>query len=590
MKNAAIMLKRCKWVLIIFTFFICFQNSVYAADVKLRWDANTESDLAGYNIYYGTESETYGPPIEITFDEIDRQYPEYTVPGLEEGETYYFSVTAFDTEDLEGAFSNEESTTIPHTAPTTYTIAASAGANGSISPEGDVSTNHGDDRSFTITSETGYQVSYVSVDGSSVGRVSAYTFNNVTQNHTISVIFESTGSPPPQDSDGDGVPDDQDDFPFDSGESVDTDQDGTGNNADLDDDGDLMPDDWEIQYGLNPLVDDSSEDLDLDGVNNLNEYRDGTDPTIAQENNAPEQPVLFSPVDESVDVSLTPELQTEAFIDPDNYDTHLKTRWQISLYPDFQSQELILDRTTSPIFLTSVRVPELVLDQHVEYYWRVKFFDNHQLDSQWSAPFFFTTIEDLNSDSDRNGIPDDQEVDNTVDLDGDGSLDIEQSDIKCINTISKEKQIGIKGTSNVKSICALKTTDTSDLLDAGSSPENMPFGAISFKLEVYNSGDTAEVTIFFSEPAPADAVWYKYDDISGWEDYSDHSRFSEDRLSIILELVDGGVGDADGTPNGMIVDPGGLGVWESIPSDGVADVALNDSAKDSSGCFIRILP
>jgi len=40
-----------------------------------------------------------------------------------------------------------------------------------------------------------------------------------------------------------------------------------------------MPDGWEVQYGLNPLVDDSAEDLDSDGLTNLEEYLYGTDPT-----------------------------------------------------------------------------------------------------------------------------------------------------------------------------------------------------------------------------------------------------------------------------------------------------------------------
>jgi hypothetical protein len=71
----------------------------------------------------------------------------------------------------------------------TYTISASAGAGGSISPSGAVSVSHGANRSFTITANTGYQVSSVTVDGTSVGAVTSYTFSNVTANHTISATF-----------------------------------------------------------------------------------------------------------------------------------------------------------------------------------------------------------------------------------------------------------------------------------------------------------------------------------------------------------------------------------------------------------------
>src|SRR4030095_7573654 len=71
----------------------------------------------------------------------------------------------------------------------TYTITASAGANGSISPNGAVSVNYGSDQSFSITPAAHYHVADVLVDGSSVGAVSSYTFTNVTANHTIAASF-----------------------------------------------------------------------------------------------------------------------------------------------------------------------------------------------------------------------------------------------------------------------------------------------------------------------------------------------------------------------------------------------------------------
>jgi len=81
------------------------------------------------------------------------------------------------------------------------------------------------------------------------------------------------------DSDQDGVPDCIDAFPNNPDESVDTDRDGIGNNADSDDDNDGMPDDWENQYGLDPLINDANEDADGDGWSNNKEFLNGTDPT-----------------------------------------------------------------------------------------------------------------------------------------------------------------------------------------------------------------------------------------------------------------------------------------------------------------------
>jgi len=72
----------------------------------------------------------------------------------------------------------------------TFTITASAGPGGTITPSGDVVVNYGSDQTFIITPNTGYHIKDVKVDGLSVGTVSTYTFNNVTAEHTIEAIFE----------------------------------------------------------------------------------------------------------------------------------------------------------------------------------------------------------------------------------------------------------------------------------------------------------------------------------------------------------------------------------------------------------------
>ncbi len=79
---------------------------------------------------------------------------------------------------------------------TYYTIKATAGTNGSISPSGWTSVRDGRDQTFTITPDKGYAVAKVLVDGKSVGAVKSYTFKNVTKDHTIEVIFmKSNGNP-----------------------------------------------------------------------------------------------------------------------------------------------------------------------------------------------------------------------------------------------------------------------------------------------------------------------------------------------------------------------------------------------------------
>ena len=77
-----------------------------------------------------------------------------------------------------------------------YTIKASAGVNGTISPAGWCSVVENGSQTFTFTPDKGYTVAKVLVDGKSVGAVKSYTFKNVTKDHTIEVIFmKSNGNP-----------------------------------------------------------------------------------------------------------------------------------------------------------------------------------------------------------------------------------------------------------------------------------------------------------------------------------------------------------------------------------------------------------
>ncbi len=95
--------------------------------------------------------------------------------------------------------------------------------------------------------------------------------------NTLDLLGVAPGSGIP-DYDMDGVPDEEDAFPGDPVESLDTDGDGTGNNADNDDDNDGLPDTYEIANGLDPLADDASGDADGDGATNAAEYIAGTNP------------------------------------------------------------------------------------------------------------------------------------------------------------------------------------------------------------------------------------------------------------------------------------------------------------------------
>ena len=89
-----------------------------------------------------------------------------------------------------------------------YTITATAGEGGSITPNGDVSVKEGASQTFAITADNGYEIADVLVDGNSVGAVETYTFDEVKANHTITVSFNKTATGVEFDNDFE-----QDEFP-----------------------------------------------------------------------------------------------------------------------------------------------------------------------------------------------------------------------------------------------------------------------------------------------------------------------------------------------------------------------------------------
>ena len=95
-----------KFSLIIFIIF-AIPGLAIAGSATLHWQPNTESDLAGYRIYYGTSSRSYGSYISV-----GKNTTSYTINNLTEGQTYYFALTGVDTSGNESGYSTEVSKTI----------------------------------------------------------------------------------------------------------------------------------------------------------------------------------------------------------------------------------------------------------------------------------------------------------------------------------------------------------------------------------------------------------------------------------------------------------------------------------------------
>jgi hypothetical protein len=228
-------------------------SQVLAAQVTLAWDANTDPAVAGYKLYYGYASRIYGTPVDVSkvtqytltgIEEGKTSYfavtaydtnrnesafstelecftlvPATTMNGtispstavvVSRGMSQVFTVTPavnyvigdvlvdavsagiVATYTFSDIASNHSLSASFKTVTSAYSIAASAGTNGAISPSGSVSVSQGASQTFTLTPSTGYKVQDVKVDGASVGAVTSYTFSNVTAAHSISVTFATS--------------------------------------------------------------------------------------------------------------------------------------------------------------------------------------------------------------------------------------------------------------------------------------------------------------------------------------------------------------------------------------------------------------
>lgn len=108
-------------LLVIFAFALS-ADIAFAGSATLSWNANTETDLAGYKIYYGTSARTGTNPGSATTQPLPKcglcgystsvnvgNVRTYTISSLTNNTTYYFSVSAYDTSNNESAFSTQVS-------------------------------------------------------------------------------------------------------------------------------------------------------------------------------------------------------------------------------------------------------------------------------------------------------------------------------------------------------------------------------------------------------------------------------------------------------------------------------------------------
>jgi hypothetical protein len=574
-----------------FVLLFLLSGNARGAEVHLEWDANTETDLAGYVIYYGTRSGSY------TFStDLDKKHTDCIVTGLTEGQTYYFAATAYDTSNNHSGYSEELVYQVPAVDTDGDGLSDSAEIEIYGTDPNDPDTD-GDGLSDGAEIQT-YQTNPLAIDsdgdglndGAEVGTYHTNPNQADTDGDGLNDYAEVANhhtDPLKIDTDGDGLDDGVEiKTYFSNPKSADTDGDGLSDGKEAntygtdptlsDSDNDGLTDGAEVKtYRTDPL----DADSDQDGYTDGQEIELGLDPNKPEGNHRPDQPVLQNPLNGESDTELTPTLKTASFSDPDSGDYHRQTQWQVSTSSNFTT--LVYELTTDR-YLTSLQLPDALLDTARTYYWKARFYDRAQEPSPWSQKRHFTTVAIADNDYNQNGIPDDQEVDDNTDLDENGVPDNRQSDMKIVRVATGEDRIAIKGSSNVTAIETLMSIPTSRIEERYAKPQAMPYEVISFRFHVEQPGDTAQITIFFSKPAPEGSKWWKYDLQSGWQDYSSHAVFSANRKKLTLELTDGGLGDCDGAKNGVILDPSGLATETASMSDGLEGQLENVFA----GCFI----
>lgn len=261
--------------------------------------------------------------------------------------------------------------------------------------------------------------------------------------------------------------------------------------------------------------------------------------------------ILITPGNDTANVSLSPLLEIASYPNITNAGVHAAIIWQISRTESFN--DLVFEFTGAPD-VTSIRLPDFILDAFTTYFWQIQYSDGTVRPDGWIMGTFTTGPPDM-VDSDGNGIPDSQDVSPAENLFGTNNAgDIE----KVLKTEDGGLQYRLIAGSRVEGVDRFKWMKKEDVAGSDTWPVDFPFGLLSFRLYTKTPGASVSMTMQFSNTMPPGAAWWKTALEKGVYDYSPNAKFSANMKSAVITLTDGGPGDADGVANGVIVDPGGI--------------------------------
>ena len=140
--------RKCSVLCLIFlttlvTVLLLSTNPVYSAQLTLAWDPNTYPDFAGYNLFYGYASRDYVFSVDVG------NQTQYTIPDLEDGKTYFFAATTYNTAQVESDYSEEVTYTTPQ--PCTYSLSPTSQSFNTSEGQGSVSVSTQSSCSWSAT-------------------------------------------------------------------------------------------------------------------------------------------------------------------------------------------------------------------------------------------------------------------------------------------------------------------------------------------------------------------------------------------------------------------------------------------------------